>query len=146
MDVSLDKPATGGGVYVSESVRRVGNSEYRTTSKFLASGAVQLQLVKVVSGVSTNLQTVTVPGLTYAAGDVVTVRFQVTGTSTVSLKGKLWKAGTTEPAAWQVSATDATSPLVAAGGVALYPYLSGTATNAPVVVGFDNLMVSAVQQ
>ena len=145
LDVSLDKAATGGGVYVSVAARKVGTSEYRTTAKFLANGSVQLQLVKIVTGTSTTLRTITVPGLTYTAGDTVTVKFQVSGTTTVNLSAKVWKTGTTEPAGWQTTATDTTGTLSTTGGIALYPYLSGTSTNAPVVVSFDNLKVYGVQ-
>jgi hypothetical protein len=66
------------------------------------------------------------------------VRLQVTGTGPTSLRAKVWVAGTTEPAAWAVSATDATAGLQAAGSVGVGDYLSGSATNAPVVVRFDD--------
>jgi PKD repeat protein len=144
VDISLDKPMTGGGVYVSLASRKIGNSEYRTTAKFLVGGSVQLQVVKIASGVSTTLRTVTVPGLTYNAGDVVTLRFQVSGTSSVALNAKVWKTGTTEPTAFQSTATDSSAPLTTAGSIALYPYLSGSSTNSPVVATFDNMTVVAV--
>jgi PKD repeat protein len=144
VDVALDKAATGGGTYLSSALRKVGNSEYRTTTKFLAGGSVQMQLVKIVNGTSTTLRTVTVPGLTYTAGDVVTVRFQVSGTTSVALNAKAWKAGTSEPSAWQASATDTSATLSTTGGVALYPYLSGTSTLGAVVASYDNLKVVAL--
>jgi hypothetical protein len=144
VDVSLDKAATGGGTYLSSALRKVGNSEYRTTTKFLAGGSVQMQLVKIVNGTSTTLRTVTVPGLTYTAGDVVTVRFQVSGTTSVALNAKAWKAGTAEPSAWQATATDTAATLSTTGGVALYPYLSGTSTSGAVVASYDNLKVVAL--
>ncbi|WP_420120741.1 PKD domain-containing protein [Nakamurella sp.] len=144
VDVALDKAPSGGGTYFSTAVRKVGSSEYRVTSKFLSGGSVQLQLVKIVNGTSTALQTATVAGLTYAANDVVTVRFQAVGTGPVNLNAKVWKAGTTEPAAWQVSAVDQANPLSTTGGVALYPYLTGSTTTGAVVATIDNLKVVAV--
>ncbi|HEY5881086.1 MAG TPA: PKD domain-containing protein [Nakamurella sp.] len=144
VDVALDKAGSGGGTFVSTALRRVGNSEYRTTTKFLAGGAVQLQLVKIVGGVSTSLRTVNIPGLTYAANDVVTIRFQAVGDASVALNARVWKAGTTEPAAWQASAVDSSNTLSTTGGVAIYPYLSGTATLGAVTATLDNLKVVAV--
>jgi hypothetical protein len=39
---------------------------------------------------------------------------------------------------WQKTATDSTAGFQAAGGVGLYLYLSGTATNAPITASFDD--------
>ena len=144
VDVALDKPSTGGGTFLSTAVRKVGTSEYRTTTKFLAGGTVQLQILKIVNGTSTSLRTVNVSGLTYAANDVVTIRFQVVGSSSVALNAKVWKSGTAEPAAWQVSANDSSGTLSTTGSVALYPYLSGSATAGAVTATLDNLKVVAV--
>jgi hypothetical protein len=144
VDVALDKASTGGGTFVSTAVRKVGTSEYRTTTKFLAGGTVQLQIVKIVNGTSTSLRTVNVAGLSYAANDVVTIRFQAVGSSSVALNAKVWKAGTAEPAAWQASATDSSGTLATTGGIALYPYLSGSATAGAVTATVDNLKVVAV--
>lgn len=144
LDVALDKAATGGGTQVSTAVRKVGSSEYRTTAKFLAGGSVELRVVKIVNGTSTTLRSVTVPGLTYSAKDVLTIRFQAVGTSSVALNAKVWKTGTIEPTSWQTSATDASGTLSTTGGVAIYPYLSGSATAGAVVATLDNLKVVAV--
>lgn len=144
VDVALDKAGSGGGTFVSNALRKVGNSEYRATTKFLAGGSVQVQLLKIVNGVSTSLATANVAGLTYAANDVVTIRFQAVGDASVALKAKVWKAGTTEPAAWTASATDSAGTLSTAGGVAIYPYLSGSSTLGAVTATLDNLKVVAV--
>ncbi|GGL87428.1 PKD domain-containing protein [Nakamurella endophytica] len=144
VDASIDKAPTGGGVYLQMGARKVGNSEYRTTVKLLANGQVQLQLVKIVNGASTTLKAVTVTGLTYTAGDSVTTRFRITGDSSVAVSAKVWKTGAAEPSAWTATATDSSSPLSTTGSVALYPYLSGSSTNAPVVARYDNLTVSGV--
>ena len=144
MDLALDKAATGGGTYVSTAVRRVGTSEYRATTKFLVDGTVQLLLVKIVNGTSTTLRRVNVADLAYSANDVVTVRFEVVGSSSVALNAKVWKTGTAEPATWQASATDSSGTLSTTGGVAIYPYLSGSATAGAVMATLDNLKVVAV--
>ncbi|MTD12744.1 PKD domain-containing protein [Nakamurella sp. YIM 132087] len=144
VDVSLDKAPTGGGIYMSLAARKTGTSEYRTTAKFLADGRVQLQLVKIVNGTSTTLQTVNVSGVTITPNSPVTIRLRTSGTSSVALSAKVWNTGGTEPAAWQASATDSANTIAAPGGIALYPYLSGSATSGAVVASVDNLRADAL--
>jgi PKD repeat protein len=144
VDVKLDKAATGGGTYFSLAERRTGTNDYRLKVRAIAGGTVSAQLTKVVGGTETavgNAQTIS--GLTSTAGDTLRLRFQVSGTGTATLNGKVWKVGSTEPAAWQVTGTDTTAVLQTAGGVGLVPYLSGSSTNAPVTVTVDNLTVTA---
>ena len=137
--VSMDKAATGGGTYVSVLGRRVGTTgDYRAKVRFVAGGAVQVQLVRTVGSTETVLANVTAPGLVYAPGQVLRVRVQVGGTGTTSLAAKVWPDGTTQPAAWLLTATDTTASLQAPGGVGLVNYVSGSSTNAPVTASFDD--------
>lgn len=146
VDVRFDKAATGGGTYFSLAERRKGTNDYRLKVRAIAGGAVSAQLTRVVSGKETAVgSAVTVPGLTFKAGDTLRLRFQVSGTGTAALKGKVWKVGVTEPTAWSVTGTDRTAALQVAGGVGLLPYLSGSSTNAPVTVTVDNLTVKALK-
>jgi hypothetical protein len=62
------------------------------------------------------------------------VRFQVTGTAPTTVRVKAWKAGTTEPAGWQLTATDGFAALQAPGSVGLQTYLSSSSTVTPVTV------------
>ena len=78
----------------------------------------------------------TIAGLMYAAGDVLNIRLSTTGTDSTALKAKLCKSTDTEPASWQISASD--SP--AAGSVGLWTYVSSSATAFPVLT-VDNLRV-----
>ena len=144
VDVKLDKAATGGGTYFSLAERRNGTNDYRLKVRAIAGGAVSAQLTKVVGGSETAVgNAVTVAGMTIGAGDTLRLRFQVSGTGTATLSGKVWKVGAAEPAAWQVTGTDSTTALQTAGGVGLVPYLSSSSTNAPVTVTVDNLTVTA---
>jgi hypothetical protein len=68
---------------------------------------------------------------------------RVSGTLSVALSGKVWSVGSAEPATWQVTATDGTSPFVS-GGPGLAAYLAGAATNAPVVARFANFTVGTI--
>jgi hypothetical protein len=140
--VSLDKPMTGGGLYLSLVGRKVVSGNYQLRLKYLATGEVQASIVAAPSGTAALLQTITLPG-TYAAGDVLLTRLDVTGTSPTTLSAKVWRQGSAEPASWQLTATDSASGLQAAGGIGIAPYLSGTATNAPVVVTVDDVSATA---
>ena len=142
LSLGTDKPATGSGLYLSAIARSVpGAGQYRAKAVLMANGQVRLQTVRTTAaGAETALQTaVTVPGVSYAVGDRLEVRVQATGTSPTTIRAKVWERGTAEPAAWQVSATDSTAGLQAAGGVGLLAYLSSSSTNAPVVVTLDDV-------
>ncbi len=143
VDVSLDKAATGGGNYFSAIGRNVaGQGSYSAKVRVMSTGAVQLLLVRTVGSTETTLSSQTVSGLTYTAGDTLKVRLQVTGTSSTSLRVKVWGSGS-EPAAWNLSTTDSTASLQVPGGVGLSTYVSGSSTGFPVIYSFDNLMVPA---
>lgn len=144
VDVVLDKGQTGGGTYVSVLGRRVdAGNDYRLKMRYTADGKVSASVVKVVAGAETTLSSVTLPGLAYAAGDVLRVRLQVTGTGPTTVRGRVWPVAATEPGTWAVSSTDATAALQVAGGFGLSSYLSGSATNAPMTASFDNVVVGA---
>ncbi len=132
---------SGGGTYLALVGRRVDPSDdYRLKLRLQAGGAVTAQLVKVVAGAETAIQTLaTVPGLTVHAGDRLRARLVVTGTGTTTLTGKVWNAAGTEPSAWQLQATDATTVLQRPGGVGIWAYLSAASTPSPSVVSVDDL-------
>jgi hypothetical protein len=119
----------------------VGSAEYSARVWFQSSNVVQLQLLQG----STAMQAVNVSGLTYTPGTQYQVRLQVFGTSPTTVRARVWKVGTTEPATWQASVTDSTAALQAAGVVGLRAYLSGTATDAPLTTKFDNFAVTPAQ-
>jgi rhamnogalacturonyl hydrolase YesR len=144
VDWSSDKPASGGATYVALAARHVANDDYRVKVKQAASGAVTVAVERVVGGVETALSSRTVTGLVAGPGDPLRVRLLVGGAGTTTVSAKVWRAATAEPGAWQVTATDTTPRLQAPGAVGLSTYLSGTATNAPVTVSFDDLTASSV--
>ncbi|MFZ1286058.1 MAG: LamG-like jellyroll fold domain-containing protein [Candidatus Phosphoribacter sp.] len=143
LNFGADKVATGGGQYVSVIGRRINaTTDYRAKVRIEANGVVSLWLVRTVSGTETLLPGGgVVSGLTAAAGDRFELRVQVTGTPSTALSAKLWKSGTSEPGAWTRTGTDGTAGLQVAGGVGMYYYLSGSATNGPVVFSTDGFRV-----
>ncbi|MGZ4803917.1 MAG: PKD domain-containing protein, partial [Acidimicrobiia bacterium] len=143
--LSSDKVVAGGGMYVSTVGRSiVGAGDYRSVVRFQSDGRVAVRLSRAnASGTETIIvPEAVVAGLTYAANDKLLVRTQVTGTSPTTVRVKVWKFGTTEPVAWNQTTTDATATLQAAGSVGLLTYVSGSATNAPILLTVDDLLVT----
>ena len=139
---SLDKIGDGGGTFVSLTARTGGwASLYRGKVWVKSTGAINLSLTKIVTTETTLVQS-NIAGVTLAAGDVLNVRFQAQGANPTTLRMRVWKDGTTEPALWQVTTTDATAELQDAGGVGVDTLLSGTSTNAPVAVKFVGYKVA----
>lgn len=139
--VSLNSAPTGGGVMTTYLTRKSAGSDYRMTVQVHGDSTIRLNLTKRVNNTTTNLGDVKVSGLTYTAGDVLNVRFTSSGTSSTSLDGKVWKAGTPEPGTAQIRRTDATAPeLQVAGDFAVTGYLTGSATSANRVL-IDHLVV-----
>ena len=144
--ITSDKTPTGGGQYVSIIGRRVSStSDYRAKVRMAAGGAVAVWLTRNASGTETVLTSATLTGVTYAANDQLRVRLQVTGTSPTTVRVKVWKVGTTEPAAWRLTSTDGTGGFQTAGAAGLYAYLSGSSTNPPTVFGLDQWWVGPSQ-
>jgi PKD repeat protein len=146
IDFSTDKIANGAGVYTTVSTRKVGTSTYQFTLKFVVVNGVSTVTVgtsRVLNGTSTSLGVVTVPGLTYSLGDVIRMRYTAIGSGTTTLQAKAWKVGTTEPAAFNLTRTDNTAALQAAGPISVQVYLSGSATNFPIVASLDSFIVNA---
>ncbi|GAA4721723.1 FOG: PKD repeat [Promicromonospora umidemergens] len=137
--LSLDEISDGGGTFVSLVGRADGfSSEYRAKVWVMATGAVQLQLVGLQSA-ETTLAATNIAGLSVAPGERLAVRMRITGSAPTTLEGKVWKAGTTEPADWQLTTTDSTPELQDAGGVGYSLSLSGRATTGENTVRLDNL-------
>jgi PKD repeat protein len=142
--VGVDKPATGGGIYLTVRPRVVASGDrYYVDTKLNAGGTVSVILGRNVGSTETVLQTRTVSGLTVVPTDRLQVKVQAVGTSPTTLRAKVWKVGTPEPTDWTASVSDTTASLQAAGSIGVGTYLSGSATNAPVVASFDDLWVGA---
>ena len=140
----VDQDVTGGGLYLGTIARSTSGGDYRVRVKLQSDGSVQIMAGKMTGGTNTVLGSrVTVAGLTYTTGTKLHVRVQATGTSPTTIRGRVWADGTTEPSTWQVSTTDSSSGLQAAGGVGIYAYLSGSATTTPVLIHTDDLEATA---
>ncbi|SEO79289.1 PKD domain-containing protein [Trujillonella endophytica] len=132
---TLTSVPTGSGTTVYVTGRRVGDgAEYRVQVRVAADGKVYLSLLRIVGGVqSFPGGEVTVPGLTWTPGMSLDTRVQVSGVGTTTITASAWAAGTAEPAAPQLTRTDTSASLQAAGSVGLAAYRPSSATAATAV-------------
>ena len=127
-------------MFTHVAARVSGNNAYLARVKYLPEGVVWLHLMRVAGGTSTTLVGGTVAGLTAQPGQMLNLRFQVSGTAPTTVRAKLWAAGTDEPAAWTRTFSDTNTSVAAAGGLYVESYLSSTAT-ATTTQLIDNLKV-----
>lgn len=138
--VGVDAAPTTGATYVGVVARNVGSSYYLVNAWLRTDGTVWL----VAQRGSTVISSIAVPGLTYSAGDVLKIRASFVGSGTTQLQAKAWKGADAEPAAWQLSATDATAELQVAGSAGFRVSRASTST-APVTVSIDDVRGKAIQ-
>lgn len=140
--VATDRVANGGGAHVNLTSRKTAAGEYRLKLRIASSGVVTVSIAKVVGGVETIIANRSLSGYTHSANAQLNLRLQLLSVGgTTTLNGNVWPVGTTEPAAWTVTTTDSQVELQQAGQVGMLTYLSGSATNGPVAVLFDDLLV-----
>ncbi|TXK17733.1 PKD domain-containing protein [Homoserinibacter sp. GY 40078] len=138
--VALETAPAGGATVAGVVGRQVGSAFYQARVRFLVGGAMRLE---VMNGGATLLGWADLAG-TYTAGQRIVVRVEVTGQSPTTIRAKAWPESQAEPSLWQVSLTDATAALQAAGSVGVESYASASATNAPVRVRFDDVRATTV--
>jgi PKD repeat protein len=141
--ISTDKDTSVGQVTAGLVARQVGTDFYQGRFRILPNGVVDLQ---IVHGSSTVLADSTIAGLTYHAGDQLNLKVRVTGANPTTIQAKVWPLNGTEPAAWQLTATDSTATaLQVAAPIGYETYISASASNAPVTIRFDNFSARVPQ-
>ncbi|MFF2371800.1 LamG-like jellyroll fold domain-containing protein [Agromyces sp. NPDC058110] len=138
--VTVDKDVSAGQIVAGVVGRQVGGDFYQGRIRLQPGGSVGLQLVRGSSVILTNT---TLGGVSFAAGDTFLIKVAVTGTSPTTISGKIWKAGSPEPAVWQATTTDTTAGLQAPGSIGLESYISASATNIPISVRYDDFVSRA---
>lgn len=124
------------GQYVSVVGRRVGATNYIARLRLQADGGVKLYLLQ--DGATSIAPVLQVP-LTIVPGEKYVLSMEVTGTTPTTVKAKVWKQSTTEPAAWQREGTNALAALQVPGAVSVFAYVP----NNPIAggVSFDSITV-----
>lgn len=143
LTMSFDKVASGSGVYVSVMGRKTSAGQYRVKWRVTSNGSLSASLVRTTAtGAETALLGERViPGVTVSAGSTFATALEVTGTNPTTIRAKAWPSGAAEPTTWSLTTSDATTGLQAAGSVGVYTYLSSSATNAPIMLSLDDLLV-----
>lgn len=134
---STDQAPATGNSYVGVAARQSAGDHYLVRAWLRSNGTVWL--VARHSASSTLLATQAL-GVTWSAGDEFQLRVQVTGSSPTTIQAKLWRAGSAEPTAWQLTTTDSTPGLQGTGWVSLHANRTGTASSAA-AFAFDELRV-----
>jgi PKD repeat protein len=136
---SADVAAAGGTTSVNVLGRRVGSNNYAARVRLEPGGVLRLYLLQ-----NQALLSQYVLPYTYTPGEELHVRLNVTGTSPTALAARVWRDGTAEPAAWQVSGSNATAALQTAGSPSLLVSVSSVSTVPTTRVSFDDFEVSEI--
>ena len=145
-DISIDRAASGSGAYVSILGRRLSeNNDYRLRVRYQSNGTLVAYVVRVVNNADTILAWANVAGINPAPGEVLRVRFQVSGGATTTARAKVWRASGTEPAAWLISGNDAApAAFQGPGNVGILLYHSSTWVGTASTLTIDNLNVGPI--
>jgi hypothetical protein len=135
---SSNVASAGGAASLTLIGREVGTSWYGAIARLESGGMMRMFLVRD----NTALGQFVLPG-SYVAGQQLNVKVSVTGTSPTTVRGKIWLAGTAEPAAWQATGTDSTAAMQVAGKIGVRANISGSSTIPTTVLRFDNLTATA---
>lgn len=135
---------TGAGVQSTYILRVNGNSDYRFTVQLHSDGQPRLNWSRRVNGTAVSLGDAKLTNMSIGTGDVVRIKLSVVGSGSTSLQAKVWEEGTAEPSSWQLSRTDSTADLQAAGSFSVSQYAMGSVTTLPIIVKLDDLVLTAV--
>ncbi len=143
--VAADRMPTGFGQYPAAIIRhQAGGAEYWVKLHVSSTGAVFLSASAWSGTTETSLGPDVATGLTQVAGVPINVRVDVSGINPTTITARAWASGTTEPATWKLSISNATAALQAAGTLGLRATTSGSTTNSPTLFTFDNYVVNAL--
>ncbi|WP_347756837.1 PKD domain-containing protein [Agrococcus sp. ProA11] len=128
--------SSGGAAHTTLIGRQVGGSSYGLNVRFEPGGQLRVYLLRdnTALGAYTG---------TWTPGEDLTARLSVTGTSPTQLAAKIWPTGGTEPADWQLVATDSAGALQSAGSVTIKGSVSSSSSVASTRLVFDDLRITA---
>jgi hypothetical protein len=129
-------------LWAIEGRRSNNNNYYAGRFRASATGAIEIGAQKVVGGTFTNLGSgwVSVPRETWSDGNTYRLKVEMTGSPTTTIKVKVWRVGTAEPAGWDFQTTDSSSILQTAGRVGMRGYVYSGASGR--VTTFDDYIVT----
>ncbi|MBC9227703.1 PKD domain-containing protein [Aeromicrobium sp. zg-636] len=136
---SVDQASAGGTLSLTALGRVIGSNEYAARIRLEPSGVVRLQLLRNQTELGGGSVVI---ANDYTPGTKLNVKVSVRGTSPTTLGAKAWFAGSAEPANWQLTATDSTAGLQAAGVVGVRAALSSVSTVPTTRFNFDSYRVT----
>lgn len=142
VEMSIDKPLTGSGIYSYMMVRDTPTGKYQMRIKARAT-ETSIALFRTINGTTTTLASQNLAGLLLVPGRTYNISFSAQGALPTVLDASIWDAESEQPDVSQVHFVDDSGLLQDSGGVGLVNYLTGSATNAPLTVSYDNLMVAS---
>lgn len=140
-----DKLAVGGAQSAWITLRQgsIDDAYYSTRFSFNTDQTIDVAFVTRVGGVETQIgSTTVVTRETHAAGIGYFLRMNAVGASPTVLGAKVWRQGTAEPTAYDLTLSDSEATLQAVGGIGLRGF-SGAATNTPITWTWDDLGVAS---
>lgn len=129
--LAFDRVPAGANAYAYVLARANGTTAYRGAIRIATTGSVYLQLKKAVSNVESNIGSEVATGLTLTPGAPLGFRLRVVGPD---LGFRVWDSTGPEPSDWNVTGSDATTPLSGPGSVGIRTYVGAAVSNGPVTV------------
>ncbi|MBX7099577.1 MAG: hypothetical protein K1X89_17810 [Myxococcaceae bacterium] len=142
VQLSVDKVADGSGTYNSLMARRQSATKTYAGRVRLNQTNAYLSITKL-DGTTNDTAIVAEKPMSVAA-TAIALRFRVEGANPTTLRLRAWPADAGEPSTWDLVGSDATPELQDAGHAGLTVYLSGSATNAPVLTTFRTFTVKGL--
>ncbi|MET4099728.1 PKD repeat protein [Agrococcus sp. UYP10] len=136
--ISADAAAAGGAASATVVGRLVGTSSYAARLRLEPGGIIRLYLLRDEVALAGSY---VLPGA-YVPGEAIMLRLSVRGTSPTTLGAMIWRASGTQPASWQLQATDATAAMQTAGIVTLKSAISSSSTVATTRFRYDDYRVT----
>ncbi len=106
----------GGPQAITLIGRQVGSTNYAARARIESGNIIRLYILRDETALGASY---VIPNYTYSPGDVLNLSVSVTGTSPTTVKGWVWVNGTSKPSSPNLTATDSTSGLQAAGSIGI---------------------------
>ncbi len=143
--LSIDKLPVSGSVFAYLSGRQTSiGTEYRAKVRIASDGRIYAQLLKVIGNTESALGSeVLVGGVTLVPGAKLGIRTQFLGANPTTFRMRVWALAGSEPSTWNSTASNSDAALQGPAGVAVRGYVSGTTSNGPITLSFDDLRAVA---
>lgn len=117
-------------------------TKYQSLIRVYSSGSVTMSVSKLNNGSWSILAPrQRIPGISVQPNKLYNAKISTTGSQPTNFAIKVWEDGTPEPANWQFTTSDSSSPLTAPGLFGFQVRTSSSESNLPVRLIFDDVLV-----